>query len=182
MLKGLKILTIAADFLENIWNFGLTINETIWKLYLEHMILLRKVVYPDNIYINESHWPYTLQIHTVCKFWVEISHGLMKIFFILKGWSDNLAQFVFFFIKLSNKEIVNSWFFLTFNLIMSHILPENFIKISQVVQKIWRFSLTIYFFLDNQFFSFFWLFDNSLLQRNWWRQLITDYFFTFNIL
>ena len=31
----------------------------------------------------------------------------------------------------------------TFNIIISHIFPENFIKISQVVQKIWRFSTSI---------------------------------------
>ena len=95
--KCLKILTIAAVFLENIWNFGLTINETIWKLYLEHMILLRKVVSRDNIYINESHWPYTLQIYIVCKFWVEISHRLMKIFFILKGWGTIWPTLWFFY-------------------------------------------------------------------------------------
>ena len=33
--------------------------------------------------------------------------------------------------------------FVTFNIIISHIFPENFIKISQVVQKIWRFSTSI---------------------------------------
>ena len=177
----MKTLTIAADFLENIWNFGLTINKTIWKLYLEHMILLRKVVSRDNIYINESHWPYTLQIYTACKFWVEISDRLMKIFFILKGWGTIWPPLCFF-INLSNKEIVNSWFFVTFNLIISHIFPENFIKISKVVQKRWKFSLAIYFIWQSNFIFFFLLFDNSLLQRNWWRQFVTDDFFTFNIL
>ena len=28
------------------------------------------------------------------------------------------------------------WFFVTFNTIVSHILPENFIEIPQVVQKL----------------------------------------------
>ena len=41
--------------------------------------------------------------------------------------------------SLSSKEGRKSWFFVTFNIniIMSHILPENFIEIPQVVQKIW---------------------------------------------
>ena len=34
--------------------------------------------------------------------------------------------------------------FVTFNIIISHIFPENFIKIPQVVQKIWRFLLEIW--------------------------------------
>ena len=38
-------------------------------------------------------------------------------------------------------------FLVTFNIIISHIFPENFIEITQVIQKIWRFSpliLTIF--------------------------------------
>ena len=41
-------------------------------------------------------------------------------------------------------------FFLDFNIIISHIFPENFIEIPQVFQKIWRLSLLSIFinFLD----------------------------------
>ena len=38
---------------------------------------------------------------------------------------------------------VKPCFFVTFNIIISHIFPENFIEIPQVVQKIWRISLSI---------------------------------------
>ena len=33
--------------------------------------------------------------------------------------------------------------FFTFNIIISHIFPENFIEIPQVIQKILKFSVTI---------------------------------------
>ena len=35
------------------------------------------------------------------------------------------------------------WFFLAFDIIISHICAENFIEIPQVVKKIWRISLLI---------------------------------------
>ena len=38
--------------------------------------------------------------------------------------------------KVSSRERVIPWFFVTFNIIISHIFPENFIEIPQVVQKI----------------------------------------------
>ena len=67
-----------------------------------------------------------------------------------------------FFFNESAKGKANSCFFvtfnfLTFNIIISHIIPENFIEIPQVVQKIWRLSLTILaIFIDfYQFFGFF---------------------------
>ena len=96
---------------------------------------------------------------------VDISHRFMEIFLILKRLGCNLTPPVFFFNE-SAKEIVNSWFFvtfnfLTFNIIISHIIPENFIEIPQVVQKIWRLSLTILaIFID--FYQFFGFFDISL--------------------
>ena len=34
---------------------------------------------------------------------------------------------------------------MTFNIILRHIFPENFIEFPQVVQKIWRNSLSIFF-------------------------------------
>ena len=39
------------------------------------------------------------------------------------------------------REAVKLWFFVTFNIIISHIYPENFIEIPQLVQKIWNFIL-----------------------------------------
>ena len=60
--------------------------------------------------------------------------------------------------NVSSKERVKLWFFVTFNIIISHIFPENFIEITtQVVQKIWRICLTI---LANfhWFASIFWIF------------------------
>ena len=83
----------------------------------------------------------------------------------------------------SFKERMKTCFFVTFNIILSHIFPENYIEFPQVVQKIWRVSVAILaIFID--FLHFFLFFDVSLLQRNLGNQLITDdviIFFTFNI-
>ena len=38
--------------------------------------------------------------------------------------------------NVSSKEQVKPWFFVTFNIIISYIFPENFIEITLVVQKI----------------------------------------------
>ena len=59
------------------------------------------------------------------------------------------------------REMVKPWFFETFNIIVSHILPENLIEIPQLVQKIWNLFFNINYF--HQFFEFS---DISLLQRN----------------
>ena len=64
---------------------------------IKSMILLRKVVSLNSIYINESHRLYTLQVYTVCKSRVEISHRNMEIFLILKRLGDNLTPPVVFF-------------------------------------------------------------------------------------
>ena len=37
--------------------------------------------------------------------------------------------------NVSSKERIKPWLFVTFNIIISHIFPENFIEIPQVVQK-----------------------------------------------
>ena len=121
------------------------------------MILLRKIVSLNNIYINESHWVYTLQIYTVCKSGVEISHSLLEIFLILKRLGGGQFDPSCVFSNESAKEIVNSWFFvtfnfLTFNIIISHIIPQNFIEIPQVFQKIWRLSSTILAIFINFFY------------------------------
>ena len=86
---------------------------------------------------------------------------------------------------VSYKEREKPWFFVTFNIILRLIFPQNFIRFSQVVQKIWRNSLSIYslliFINFHQCFGFF---DITYLQKklmtsayNRWCQ----HFFTFNI-
>ena len=149
------------------------------------MILLRKIVSLNNIYINESHWLYTLQIYTVCKSRIEISHRLMEIFLILKRLGNNLIHPVVF-LNESAKEIVNSWFFVTFNFLTSYHKPHCS----------WKFhwnstscSADMETFFDNisyfhRFLSFFWIFWHFLVTKklmasayNRWCQ----YFFAFNI-
>ena len=44
---------------------------------------------------------------------------------------------------ISSKERVKPWFFVTFNVILRHIFPENLIEFPQVVQKIRRNSLSM---------------------------------------
>ena len=63
----------------------------------------------------------------------------MEIFLMLKRLVDNLTSPVVFLENVSAKEIVNSWFFVTFNIIISHIFPENSIEIPPAVQKIDNF-------------------------------------------
>ena len=41
-----------------------------------------------------------------------------------------------FYKNVSSRKRGKPWFFMTFNIIISHIFPENFIEISQVDQKI----------------------------------------------
>ena len=59
--------------------------------------------------------------------------------------------------NISSKERVKSSFFVTFNIILKHIFPKDFIEFPQVVQKIWKkFSVNISYF--HQFSSTFWIF------------------------
>ena len=67
--------------------------------------------------------------------------------------------------NVSSIERVEPWFFVTFNIILKHIFPENFIEFPQVVQKIWRNSLPILAIFVN-FPQFCGIFDITLLQRN----------------
>ena len=81
----------------------------------------------------------------------------MEILLILKRLGGQFDPSCGFFKDVSAKAIVNSWFFVTSNIIISHIILENFIETPQVVQKIWRLSLTkLAIFIDvYQFFGFF---------------------------
>ena len=62
---------------------------------------------------------------------------------------------------VSSKQRVKPWFFETFKIIIRHILLENFLEIPQVVQKLWRISLSILAIFIN-FYQFFGYFDISL--------------------
>ena len=68
------------------------------------MILRRKVVSLKNIYFDESQWLYTLQVYTVKKSRVEISHTLMNISLNLTGFTD------FFYKDQFNFIFVNEYF------------------------------------------------------------------------
>ena len=89
---------------------------------------------------------------------------------------------IWFFENVSSKERVKPYFL--WLLILSwHIFPENFIEISQGVQKIWRMFLNIGYFC--QFSSIFWIFWHFFVTKklmtlayNRWLQ----HFFTFNLL
>ena len=77
--------------------------------------------------------------------------------YTLKGWPPPVV-----FLKIY---LLKRGFFVTFNFIISHNFPENFIEIPQVVQKIWRPSSSIIaaFINFHQVFGFSGI---SLLQRN----------------
>ena len=54
---------IILDFIEKIRNFGVAMKRS--ENRIQSMILLRKVASLKKIYLNESHWLYTLQAYTV---------------------------------------------------------------------------------------------------------------------
>ena len=67
--------------------------------------------------------------------------------------------------NVSSKETVKPWFFVTFNIIIRHIFPENFIEIPLVVQRLWGISLSVLAIFIN-FYQFFGFLSISLLQRS----------------
>ena len=54
----------------------------------------------------------------------------------LKKLGVNLTPRCGFSKNVSSRERVKPSFFVTFNIIISHIFPENFIEVTQLVQKI----------------------------------------------
>ena len=60
------------------------------------------------------------------------------------------------------KEGMKPVFSLALNIVISHIFPENFIGITQVVQKIWRLSISVLAIFIN-FHPFFVFFDIPLI-------------------
>ena len=84
----------------------------------------------------------------------------LKFYIIERGWS--------------------LWFFVNFNISISHIFSENFIEIADVVHKIWRFSpLGLTIFIN---FSIFW---HSLITKKLMTSACSkwcQHFFAFNLL
>ena len=58
--------------------------------------------------------------------------------------------------NVSSSGRVKPWFFVPFNIIISHIISENFVEIPHVTQKIWRISpLILTIFINfSDFFTF----------------------------
>ena len=67
--------------------------------------------------------------------------------------------------NVSSKKGMKPWFFVTFNIILRQICPENLIEFPQVVQKIRTISPSILAISIN-FYRFFGFFDITLLQRS----------------
>ena len=76
----------------------------------------------------------------------------------------DLEKLLWFFQRFVFQRKVKSWFFVTFNVFLSHIFPENFIEFSSSPSEDMK---TFLLFIIN-FQNFFRLFHISLLQRNWW--------------
>ena len=72
------------------------------------------------------------------KVWDRFEMKTMKDYhdLYLKWNAIFLADVFYKFRNSSSRERVKTWFFVTFNIIIGHIFPENFIKIPQVLQKI----------------------------------------------
>ena len=149
------------------------------------MILLRKIVSLNNIYINESHWLYTWQIYTVSKSRVEISHRVMEIFLILKRLEWQFDPSCGFFENASAKEIVNSWFFCDFYHKPHHSWKFHWNSTSRSEDMETFFDNISYF---HQFLSIFWIFRHFLITKklmtsgyNRWCQHFFHFQYTLNI-
>ena len=79
-----------------------------------------------------------------------------------------------------SRERLKPCFFVTFKIIKSHIFPANFNVITQVIQKIWRYSLSILpIFIDFSDFLYFLVAKKLITSAyNRWYQN----FFTFDLL
>ena len=102
-------------------------------------------------------------------------------------FSECISEKSFNRLHLGYDEIKRRWilsFFVTFNIILRHIFPENVIEFPRVVQKIWRNSVTILANF-NQFSLIFFIFWHYFVTKklvtsayNRWCQ----HFFIFSIL
>ena len=75
--------------------------------------------------------------------------------------------------NLFSGEKVKPWFFATFNIMISHTFPWNFIDIAQVVQKIWRYPPSTWTVFNN-----FWEILTSAYNK--WSQLFSNFQPTLN--
>ena len=80
------------------------------------------------------------------------------------------------------RERMKFCYFVTFNLIISQVIFENFIAISQIIQKIWRFSLSLLFILMDLFFIFWYFVFAKNLMSSAYNRRCQQVFFTFNLL
>ena len=71
--------------------------------------------------------------------------------------------------NVSSRERVKPCFFVTFDIIIGYNFPENFIEILKLFRRYEDLSVNINYF--HQLFAFSGIY---LLQRNQWRQHITD--------
>ena len=90
-----------------------------------------------------------------------------------RGWSPSL----WFFQKCFFWREGDSWFFVTFYIIICHIFPDNFTEVSDVFQKIGRFSSsTLTTFINfSIFLTFPWWKTNDATCNRW-----CQHFFIFN--
>ena len=110
--------------------------------------------------------------------------SLQKIFFVslnslvsvyneiqpLKGWGRGQLDSPLYFFKKwkSSRERVKHWFFLTFNIIISHFFSEIFIETLQVFQMTSRISPPIWTILiDFSDFLTFFYYNKKLLTSAW---------------
>ena len=112
--------------------------------------------YASEIFIQVFCW-YTnwlsVWLMFICfKIFISIVNGWLLISYDripLKGWGWEGGREVNFnspaviFPKLYLLERGWSLVFMSYNIIISHIFPEKFTEITQVVQRIWRFSPSI---------------------------------------
>ena len=110
---------------------------------------------------------------------VPYSYKDTAAYFLTLKWLGDQFDFLCGFLKnVSFKEMVKPWLFVTFNIMISHLFSDNYIEIPQVVQNIWRISLSILpIFIDfHQCFRFLAFpcyketYDVSLLQ------MMSDFF------
>ena len=144
------------------WNYDL-IKESSYLMYWDEKNVYRWVMSlglneeKTSLYLMKN--SYRTMIKTATK------DTSLKLMLTLKRLGGQIDLPCGFSKNVFSKGRVTLWFFVTFNIIISHIFPENFIEIPQVVQKIWKISLSI-LAIFIEFHQFFGLFDISLLQRN----------------
>ena len=124
---------------------------------------------------NFSEYPNILSLNLRDKAWKKLwwyaVYHFCKVFIFLswknmgRGWGAGCVSLIWrcsFSKNVFSRERVNLCFFVTFNVIVSHIFHENLIEVSPVIWKIWRTSsslLTIFIkFLD---FSIFYCYKKA---------------------